>query len=77
MRTGARSSAHADHSHARRRPRRFRTRLPGCFDVKGCEACVNSHEQVVRDKGLNENHVTAAVRIAATIHAVATVLDAI
>jgi lipoyl-dependent peroxiredoxin subunit D len=45
--------------------------------IKGCEACVNSHEQVVRDKGLNENHVTAAVRIAATIHAVATVLDAI
>ena len=45
--------------------------------VKGCEACVASHEQVVRDKGLNENHVTAAVRIAATVHAVATVLDAI
>jgi alkyl hydroperoxide reductase subunit D len=45
--------------------------------VKGCEACVTSHEQVVRDKGLNENQVTAAVRIAATVHAVATVLDAI
>ena len=45
--------------------------------VKGCEACVASHEQVVRDKGLNENHVTAAVRIAATLHAVATVLDAV
>jgi lipoyl-dependent peroxiredoxin subunit D len=45
--------------------------------VKGCEMCVTSHEQVVRDKGLNENQVTAAVRIAATIHAVATVLDAI
>jgi alkyl hydroperoxide reductase subunit D len=45
--------------------------------IKGCEACVSSHEQVVRDKGLNESHVTAAVRIAATVHAVATVLDAI
>ena len=45
--------------------------------IKGCEACVVSHEQVVRDKGLNENQVTAAVRIAATVHAVATVLDAL
>jgi len=45
--------------------------------IKGCEACVASHEQVVRDKGLTENHVTAAVRIAATLHAVATVLDAL
>jgi hypothetical protein len=32
---------------------------------------------VVREKGLNENQVTAAVRIAATVHAVATVLDAL
>lgn len=45
--------------------------------VKGCEMCVTSHEQVVRDKGLNENQVTAAVRIAAIVHAVATVLDAV
>jgi alkyl hydroperoxide reductase subunit D len=43
--------------------------------IKGCEACVIAHEQVVRDKGLNENHVTAVVRIAATVHAVATILD--
>ena len=45
--------------------------------IKGCEACVLSHEQVVRDKGLSEQHVVAAVRIAATLHAAATVLDAI
>jgi alkyl hydroperoxide reductase subunit D len=43
--------------------------------IKGCEACVASHENVVREKGLNEQQVTAAVRIAATLHAVATVLD--
>jgi len=45
--------------------------------VKGCEACVTSHEHVVREKGLDENQVVAAVRIAATLHAVATVLDAL
>jgi alkyl hydroperoxide reductase subunit D len=45
--------------------------------IKGCEACVLAHEQVVREKGLDENQVTAAVRIAATVHAVATVLDAL
>lgn len=39
--------------------------------VNGCAACVNSHEQVVREKGLNEEIVIAAVRIAAVLHAVA------
>jgi alkyl hydroperoxide reductase subunit D len=45
--------------------------------IKGCEACVNSHEAVVREKGLSQDQVTAAVRIAATLHGVATVLDAL
>lgn len=44
--------------------------------VNGCESCVGSHEAVVIEKGLTEEQVVAAIRIAATIHAVASVMDA-
>ena len=44
--------------------------------INGCGACIDSHERVVREKGLGEEAVQAAVRIAAVIHAVARVLDA-
>ncbi len=44
--------------------------------INGCEACVRSHEAVVREKGLTPEAVIASVRIAATLHAVAAVLDA-
>ncbi len=44
--------------------------------INGCEACVGSHEAVVVEKGLTEEQVVAAIRIAATIHAVASVMDA-
>ncbi len=44
--------------------------------INGCGACVDSHEKVVREKGLGEETVLAAVRIASVIHAVARVLDA-
>ena len=40
------------------------------------KTCVASHEQVLREKGLSEEQVAAAVRIAAVIHAAAVVLDA-
>jgi len=43
--------------------------------VNGCESCIASHEAVVLQKGLTEEQVTAAVRIAAVLHAVATVMD--
>jgi alkyl hydroperoxide reductase subunit D len=43
--------------------------------INNCQACVASHEKVVREKGLSEESVLAAVRIAAVIHAVAAVLD--
>ncbi len=43
--------------------------------ITGCEACVRSHEKVVRDKGGTKEHVQEAVRIAAVIHAVALTLD--
>ena len=44
--------------------------------VNGCGVCVESHEKVLREKGVSEETVLAAVRIAATIHALAAVFDA-
>ncbi len=43
--------------------------------INGCEACIASHENVVREKGVTAEAVVASVRIAATLHAVASVLD--
>lgn len=44
--------------------------------INGCGACVDSHERVVREKGLTEENVLAAIRVASVIHALATVFDA-
>jgi alkyl hydroperoxide reductase subunit D len=44
--------------------------------INNCEACVGSHEAVVKEKGLSEEQVVAAVRISAVLHAVATALEA-
>jgi len=44
--------------------------------INGCGACVAGHERHVIEKGLSEEQVVAAVRIASVIYAVATVLDA-
>jgi alkyl hydroperoxide reductase subunit D len=44
--------------------------------INGCGLCVDSHENVLREKGVGEETILAAVRIASTIHALATVLDA-
>jgi alkyl hydroperoxide reductase subunit D len=44
--------------------------------VNGCQVCVDSHEHAVREKGLNEETVLAAIRIAATMHALAAVVGA-
>ncbi len=44
--------------------------------INGCSACVDSHEKVVREKGLSEEAVLAAIRLASVIHALATVFDA-
>lgn len=43
--------------------------------IKGCGACVDSHEKVVREKGLSEQAVLAAIRLAAVVHGLATVFD--
>ena len=44
--------------------------------INNCKTCVASHEQVLREKGISEEQVAAAVRIAAVIHATAVTLDA-
>ena len=43
--------------------------------INGCGTCVASHERHVREHGLSREAVQSAVRIAATVHAVARVLD--
>ncbi len=43
--------------------------------LNGCGACVGAHERVLREKGMGEEAIVAAVRIAAVIHGIAAVLD--
>ncbi len=43
--------------------------------INGCGTCVASHERQLRKHGLSREAVQSAVRIAATIHAVAGVLE--
>jgi len=43
--------------------------------VNGCGMCLTAHEKVVRDGGLSQEQVQAAVRVAAVVHAVAAILD--
>ena len=44
--------------------------------INNCQACVASHEHELRAKGMPEEAIVAAVRIAAVIHALACVFDA-
>ena len=44
--------------------------------INGCDACVDAHEKALREKGLGEEKVLAAVRIAAVLHGLAVSLDA-
>jgi alkyl hydroperoxide reductase subunit D len=43
--------------------------------INGCEVCIRAHEKAVTDGGLTPDHVNDAVRIAATIQAVAVALE--
>jgi alkyl hydroperoxide reductase subunit D len=43
--------------------------------INGCGTCVASHERQLRTHGLTREAVQSAVRIAATVHAVARVLE--
>ena len=45
--------------------------------INGCGVCVNAHENVLREKGVSEETILAAVRIASTVHALAAVFDAV
>lgn len=43
--------------------------------INGCGICIDSHEKVLRNAGFTAEQVQASVRIAATVHAIAAVLD--
>ena len=44
--------------------------------INGCGMCMDSHEKVVRDKGISRDGVQDAIRIASVVHAVAATFDA-
>lgn len=43
--------------------------------VNGCGVCIQSHENVLKQKGVTEETILASIRIASVIHAAGTVLD--
>ncbi len=43
--------------------------------INNCGACVDAHEKALREKGVGEEKILAAVRIASVVHAIAVVLD--
>jgi len=45
--------------------------------INGCGSCVAAHERQVRQHGLEREAVQSAIRIAATVHAVARVLESV
>jgi len=44
--------------------------------INGCGACIDSHEKTLREKGISEEKILAAIRSASVLHAIANVLDA-
>jgi len=44
--------------------------------INGCGACVDSHEKTLREKGVREETILVAVRVASVIHGLASVLEA-
>ncbi len=45
--------------------------------INGCGKCVGAHEKVLREKGISEEVVMQAVRIASVVHGVASTLDVV
>ena len=43
--------------------------------INNCAACVDSHEKVLREKGMSEEKILAAVRVAAVVHALSVVVE--
>jgi lipoyl-dependent peroxiredoxin subunit D len=44
--------------------------------INNCAACVDAHEKTLHEKGISEEKILAAIRVASVLHAVAVVLDA-
>jgi alkyl hydroperoxide reductase subunit D len=44
--------------------------------INGCGACVEAHQKALIDRGVGEETILAAVRIASVVHGLAAVLDA-
>ena len=44
--------------------------------INGCGACVDSHENVLREKGVSEEIILAVIRIASVVHALGPVFEA-
>ena len=43
--------------------------------INACGTCVDSHERAIRERGMTEETILMAVRVASVVHAVAGVLD--
>lgn len=43
--------------------------------INGCGACMDSHEKVLHEKGIGEEKIMAAIRVASVLHGIAVVLD--
>ena len=43
--------------------------------VNGCGKCIVAHERTLREKGVSVETITAAVRIASVLHAIAAIFD--
>jgi lipoyl-dependent peroxiredoxin subunit D len=44
--------------------------------INGCGHCVEAHERMLREKGVTEEKILAAIRVASVVHAIAVVVDA-
>jgi lipoyl-dependent peroxiredoxin subunit D len=44
--------------------------------INGCGKCVDSHENVVRGKGITEETIAAVIRVCSVVHAIGPVLEA-
>lgn len=44
--------------------------------INACSGCVDAHEKILREKGLSEESIIAAVRIASVMHAFSAALNA-
>jgi alkyl hydroperoxide reductase subunit D len=56
-------------------PKDFELWCEAVSAINGCGACVESHDKEVREKGVSEEAVLGAVRIASVIHGLAVILD--